>query len=142
LTISAAARDFTKWSPAGSYLAVLGHDERLRVWDAVRRKQIAPPLHERGTFQHEAFSADGKRLILVDTDHMVRLWDLSPCTKEGRHGEESVGIQPGMKEDFSHTRLTTLVQALAGASIDQEERLTPLRGPELLAAWRRFQNGE
>jgi WD40 repeat protein len=122
-----------------NYLAVLGNDQRLRVWDALTRKQVAPPLHPQVALEHEAFSADGKRLIVVDADHMVRLWDLSPCAKKGRQDGEGSPIQPGMTNDFTLPRLTALVEALAGAYVDPEERLTPLKGPELLAAWRRFE---
>jgi WD40 repeat protein len=99
-------------------------------------------LDQQGALEHEAFSADGKRLIVVDTDHTVRLWDLSPCANRAAHAVSGLGIQPGMTKDFSLSRLAALVEVLAGASIDQEEQLTPLKGQDLLAAWQRFQNDE
>jgi WD40 repeat protein len=127
-------------SNSSNYLAVLGNDERLRVWDAITQRQVAPPLHPRGDLEHEAFSDDGKRLIVVDADHVVRLWDLSPCAKEQQR--EGHAIQPGMPRDFTLPHLAALVEALAGASIDTEERLRPLEGQDLLNAWRRFKKAQ
>jgi eukaryotic-like serine/threonine-protein kinase len=130
----------THHSPAGSYLAILGNDERLRIWDAITQKPIVPPLQRPSALEHEAFSAGGKRLIVVDTDHTVRLWDLSPCANRAAHVVSGPGIQPGMTRDFTLPRIAALAEVLAGASIDQEERLTPLTGQDLLAAWQRFEN--
>jgi hypothetical protein len=73
---------------------------------------------------------------------MVRLWDLSPCSNRAAHAVRGHEIHPGMTKDFTLARLASLAQALAGAGIDPEGRVTPLKGQDMLAAWRRFENAQ
>jgi serine/threonine protein kinase/WD40 repeat protein len=125
---------FAQFSLNGHYLAALGGDNRLRVWDVAKQKQATPPLLSRGLISLEAFSADGRRLAVVGKDHTVHLWDLSPCEKENGHS-----IQPGLTRDFLLEHLSVLVQELAGAKIDEREELVPLDHEDLVAAWEQFQ---
>jgi serine/threonine protein kinase/WD40 repeat protein len=125
---------FTQFSLNGHFLATLGGDNRLRVWDVAKRKQATPPLHARGPIHFEAFSSDGRRLVVVGKDHTVDIWDLSPCERENGHL-----IQPGLNRDFLLEHLSVLVQELAGARIDEEQHLVPLDHQNLLANWERFQ---
>jgi len=125
---------FTQFSRNGHFLATLGGDNRLRVWDVAKRKQATPPLHARGPIHLEAFSSDGRRLVVVGKDHTVHMWDLSPCEMENGHL-----IQPGLNRDFLLEHLSVLAQELSGARIDEQAQLVPLDHENLLAAWERFQ---
>jgi WD40 repeat protein len=129
---------FDQFGWNGRFLATLGSDDRLRIWDVKSHKQATPPLHPRVALHYEAFSADGKRLLLVGKDHIIRLWDLSPLAS-GDQAPPEHAIQPGMNKDFTLSQLAALVQELAAARIDEHEQVVPLDEESLLANWRRFQ---
>jgi serine/threonine protein kinase len=143
LTVSCGSREeahrFVRFGLNGIFLAVLGTDDRLRIWDVTTHRQATPPLQPRAGLRYEAFSADGKRLLLVGKDHTVRLWDLLPSASEIRApGDHS--IQPGMSRDFTLSHLTDLVQELTGIRLDEHEHPVPLNERELLAIWQHFQS--
>jgi serine/threonine protein kinase/WD40 repeat protein len=135
---------FTQFSLNGRFLAALGSDDRLRVWEVATHKQATPPLHPRVPLQYESISPDGSRLLVVGKDHTVRLWDLSPCGSEirgqgsGLRGQEMHAIQPGLNKEFTASQLSALVAELAGVRLDEQERLVPLDEAELLAIWQRW----
>jgi serine/threonine protein kinase/WD40 repeat protein len=143
LTVPSGSRkeedQFAQFDLNGRFLAALGSDDRLRIWDVKSHKLATPPLHPRVALQYETFSTDGKRLLLVGKNHTVRLWDLSPCASGGQAPPEHA-IQPGMSRDFTFPHLAALAQELAGARIDEQEQLVPLDEEDLFATWQRFQN--
>jgi serine/threonine protein kinase/WD40 repeat protein len=140
LTVSSGSREeanlFAQFGLDGKFLAALGRDDRLRIWDVTTHQQATPPLHL-ASLRYEAFSADGQRLLLVAKDHTVRLWDLSHCASSRVPGDHA--IQPGLNKDFTLPQLAALVEELAGIRLDEQERPVPLDKGELLATWQRFQ---
>lgn len=122
----------------GRFLAALGNDHRLRIWDVTSHTQATPPLHPRDTLDFEAFSEDGKRLVVVGKDHTVRLWDLSPCASN--EAQRDHAIQPGMKREFTLPHLSALVQELAGAHLDEQKHVVPLDQEGVLATWKRYKD--
>jgi WD40 repeat protein len=64
-------------SPNGKWALSCGHlDEPVRLWDLESSKEVMTFKKHTVAAMAAAFSSDGKRLLLADTDASVHLWDM------------------------------------------------------------------
>ena len=63
-------------SPDGRYLATVGENDELRVWDSESGRPVGQPVHGKGRPSGVAVSTDGRRVAADDVDETVRLWDV------------------------------------------------------------------
>ena len=62
------------FSPDGQRLLTAAGTS-ARVWDTFNAAQVTPSLIHRTWIESAAFSADGRRVLLADSDRSVRVWD-------------------------------------------------------------------
>jgi WD40 repeat protein/predicted Ser/Thr protein kinase len=117
--------ELAQLSPDGTLLLARGLDGRLRVWQADTARPLTPPLHLTRAVEQASFSADGKRVLIVDGMQTVRVWELDATQATDLHAEE---VAP--------EHLVRLAEILAGASLDDHGQPTALNAEELLAKWR------
>jgi eukaryotic-like serine/threonine-protein kinase len=122
--------DLAQLSPDGSLLLARGRAGRLRVWRTDTGQALTPPLHPTGAVEYAAFSHDGKRVLVVDGRHTVRVWELAAAGAADLHAEEAAPA------DLLH-----LAEVLAGAQVDAEANLSPLDAERLLPLWRAMRDG-
>ncbi|MBX5450130.1 WD40 repeat domain-containing protein [Thermogemmatispora sp.] len=62
------------WSPDSRYLAMLGHDTEVQVWDVARRRLVLSYGGHRSLVQAVAWSPNGRCLASAARDGMVLVW--------------------------------------------------------------------
>ncbi|MEU2269821.1 AAA family ATPase [Streptomyces olindensis] len=115
-----------KFSPDGRFLAGIGPDKALRVWntsDPARPRPVGRPLNHSGGVQALQFSPDGRTLASVSGDNRLRLWAPGNPNRVRQlnrplpfHGVYSMAFSPD-----GHT--------LASAGIDHTVRLWDVGDP-------------
>ncbi len=63
-----------RWSPNDRYVAVGGHDRRVRIWDT-RSDEVRNCEGHLGSVEDLAWSPDGTRLASCSEDGTLRVWD-------------------------------------------------------------------
>jgi len=63
------------FSPKGDLLATCSDDRTVKLWDMVRRREIATLPHEQSV-RTAVFLAEGKALATASADGLLRVWDL------------------------------------------------------------------
>ncbi len=63
-------------SPDGNALLSGGHDQVVRLWNAVSGELLRGPLGHAGVIRTATFSPDGLLALVTDDDQTARLWDL------------------------------------------------------------------
>ncbi|MBL9137050.1 MAG: serine/threonine protein kinase [Verrucomicrobiales bacterium] len=128
-----------KFSPDDRWLASLGEDGVLKVWDAVETREIASwvahsptknqDLHPWTPMHSLAFSPDGKRLATGGPDGWVRIWDFT-----SRRELLALESDPGAITALDFSPDGSLV---ATGSIGSKIRVWRISGhrPELLGNW-------
>ncbi len=86
-------------SPDGSWIFAGGEDNRIRKWQLVsRRPNQTNPLAV-ARFAHEAaiqllrFHADGKHLISVASDGVIKIWEIAGLTERFRFDDQTESVQ-------------------------------------------------
>lgn len=64
-----------EYSPNGKWLASTGYGE-IKLWDASKGAEIRAWKFDRGDSPRIAFSPDGRRLAAIDSDRLLRVWNL------------------------------------------------------------------
>lgn len=92
------------WAPRGPWLAAIGDDGEIWLWDVEQGVPIGPPLTrpQRAKWSAVAWSPDGRRLVTaekpLDENGALRLWDFSAATPgevlEANAADTSVAWSP------------------------------------------------
>ncbi len=71
------------FSPDGRYLASMGVDQTIKVWDAVAGKLLSSRAEGvvRGRGAVLAFSPDSRQLYFAAVNHPIQVWDVAPARK-------------------------------------------------------------
>jgi WD40 repeat protein len=75
------------WSPAGDRLAAAGVDKSIRVWEVDRsggKVALSAFAHE-GPVVRLAYSRDGKTLVSIGEDRVLKVWDAATLTERKVH---------------------------------------------------------
>jgi WD40 repeat protein/tetratricopeptide (TPR) repeat protein len=72
----AAALSSATFSPDGRHILTSCTNGTVHHWDAATGDEVMPPLFQRGSVKHAAFSPDGVRVLTLG-DHAVWLWDIT-----------------------------------------------------------------
>ncbi len=72
------------FSPDGRWVITAGDDRKVRLWDAVGGRTIAPAFPLPANVRRVACSPDGRYLLLATVDHRAWLWDCAGGLPEAR----------------------------------------------------------
>jgi WD40 repeat protein/serine/threonine protein kinase/Leucine-rich repeat (LRR) protein len=64
------------FSPNGQLLATAGHDQIVRIWDALSGQELLAFKGHVGAVMSVCFSPNGKRLASTDYEGIVKMWDV------------------------------------------------------------------
>ncbi len=68
------------FSPDGTTLASGAYDEKIKLWDVIKKENIATFEGHKGWVSSVAFSPDGTMLASGSADETVKLWDMGTQT--------------------------------------------------------------
>jgi serine/threonine protein kinase/WD40 repeat protein len=116
---------FMKFNPDGHFLLAAGAVDRLFVWNTEKGEPAIPPLHHRGTIEQAVFSEDGRKILVVDGTHCVRLWEIPSARR--------------LDQELAQMRasdLVNLAELVCSAAVDDHATLAALDNDSLLRHWR------
>jgi WD40 repeat protein len=93
VTVSEGTNLSFSLSPDGQTLATVGHDRKLRVWDAATGVERYSIVAHRDWVRSVAFAADGWSLITSGDDHVIRIWHVETGQLLIELPDEGHGIQ-------------------------------------------------
>lgn len=113
------------WSPQGDRLASAGWDKLVKVWDPVRRTELARMEGHNGAVPGVSWSPDGKQLASAAGDFLVMTWDAATGQK--------LQTMRGHNDFVEAVRWSPDGSRLASAGIDNSVRIwDPRTGEETL----------
>jgi WD40 repeat protein len=62
------------WSPDGTWIATVGRDAMLRIWDAVTGREVARSAGHTLPLFGCAWSPDGRRIVTCGEDRVLNIW--------------------------------------------------------------------
>jgi WD40 repeat protein len=102
------------FSPDGAFVATATDYYAARVWDARTGQPVSDWLAHAKQIEQIAFSPDSKRLLAIDQEHKLRVWNVAPDLRpiddlakfaqllSGRRLDETGGESPLGPRDFAN----------------------------------------